>query len=56
MISLTTEEINHIMNKAFVIHAKKNLVLIIMIRNIIKSEIIVIIQVNIEVLLIMFLI
>ena len=54
MISLTNEKINHIESKTFVIYAKKNLVL--MIKNITKSEIIVILLLNIKVLLIIFVI
>ena len=42
-------KINHIINKKFVIYAKKNLILVIMI----KSEIITILLENIEELLIM---
>ena len=54
VISLTVEENNYIMNKIFVIYAKENLIQITMIKNIIKSEIIIITQENIEVLLIIF--
>ena len=54
IIPLTIEEINHIASKKLVIYAKKNLVLIIMIKNTTKSKIIVITLENIEALLIMF--
>ena len=52
--NLTYEEINHIKNKIFVIYAKENLIF--MIKNTIKSEIIVITLENVKVLLIMFII
>ena len=45
------KKINLIKSKKFVIYAKKDLVLIITIKNIIKSEIIVIVLENTEVLL-----
>ena len=48
MIPLTDEEKAHMKIRKFVIYVKKNLVLIIKIKKIIKSEIIVIIQENIE--------
>ena len=48
------KKINHIINKIFAIYEKKNLVLIIMIKNIIKSKINVITLQNIEGLLIQF--
>ena len=52
--NLTYEEINHIKNKIFVIYAKENLIF--MIKNTIKSEIIVITLENVKMLLIMFII
>ena len=50
------KKINHVINKIFVIYEKLNLLLMIMIKNTIKSEIIVITHASIEVLLIMFVI
>ena len=54
MIPLTYEKLNFIKGKKFVIYAKKDLVLMITIKNIIKSEIIVITLENIEQLLMIF--
>ena len=53
MMRSTNKKINHIASKKFVVYAKKNLVLITMIKNTINSEIIVVILENIEALLIM---
>ena len=50
------KKINYIINKIFVIYAKKNLVQMIMIKNTIKSEIASITLENIEALPIMFVI
>ena len=55
IILLTHKEANHIISKIFVTYTKKNLLLI-MIKNMKESKIIVIVQENIEVLLIIFLI
>ena len=55
IILLTHKEANHIISKIFVPYTKKNLRLI-MIKNMKESKIIVIVQENIEVLLIIFLI
>ena len=54
MIPLTYKEINLIRRKKFVINVKKDLVLMMIIKSIVKSEIIVIILKNIEELLIVF--
>ena len=53
---LTNEEKNYIIKKKFVIYAKKDLVRMMTIKNIIKSPIIVIMPENIEALLIVFVI
>ena len=55
IILLTHKEANHIISKIFVTYTKTNLLLI-MIKNMKESKIIVIVQENIEVLLIIFLI
>ena len=55
MIPLTHKKINPIKSKNFVIYAKKEITLMMTIKNIIKSEITVIILKDIEELLIIFL-
>ena len=54
MIPLTHKKVNPIKSKNFVIYAKKDLILMLAIKNIIKSEITVIILKDIEELLIIF--
>ena len=54
MIPLTHKKVNPIKSKNFVIYAKKDLILMMAIKNIIKSEITVIILKDIEELLIIF--
>ena len=54
MILLTNEEKNYIVSKKYVIYGTKDLVLMMTMKNIIKSEIMVITLENIEELLIIF--
>ena len=56
MISLTDKKPNHIISKKFVKYAKKDLVLTMTMKNIIKLKIIVIILENIEEVLVIFVI